>query len=78
VRLNPLLRLLLLAACLPAALHAAVLVTLSSSSLTLNPKQTATLQALVVGATNPAVTWSFSPRVGILDPVGNPPSSGGL
>ena len=55
-----------------AALHAQVLVTLSTTANTLQGNQTATLQALVTGATNTAVTWSFSPNVGTLGTASGP------
>jgi uncharacterized protein (TIGR03437 family) len=51
-----------------AALHAQVLVTLSTSANTVQSNQTATLTALVTGASNTAVTWSLSPSVGTLGP----------
>jgi uncharacterized protein (TIGR03437 family) len=57
----------LLPLCLAAAaLHAQVLVTLSTSSTTLQSNQSATLTALVTGTSNTAVTWSLSPSVGTL------------
>jgi uncharacterized protein (TIGR03437 family) len=50
-----------------AALHAQqVIVTLSTTANSLQGNQTATLTALVTGAANTAVTWSFSPNVGAL------------
>ncbi len=60
-----------------AALHAQVLVSLSTTANTLQSNQTATLTALVTGAPNTAVTWSFSPNVGTLGP-GSGPNAGGL
>jgi uncharacterized protein (TIGR03437 family) len=67
----------LLLVCLPAsALHAQVLVTLSTSSNSLTAGQSATLTALVTGApANSAVAWSLS-GIGTLG-VGNPPSTSG-
>jgi len=60
-----------------AALHAQqVLVTLSTTANTLQGNQTATLTALVTGAANTAVTWSFSPNVGTLGPASGPGTSG--
>ena len=60
-----------------AALHAQVLVSVQTSALTLQGNQTATLTALVTGAANTAVTWSFSPNVGSLGPASGP-SAGGI
>jgi uncharacterized protein (TIGR03437 family) len=63
--------------CLTAAtLHAQVLVTLSTTANTLQSNQTASLTALVTGATNTAVTWSFSPSVGTLGPASGPGTGG--
>jgi uncharacterized protein (TIGR03437 family) len=59
-----------------AALHAQVLVTLSTTANTLQGNQSATLTALVTGAGNTAVTWSFSPSVGTLGPASGPGASG--
>ena len=59
-----------------AALHAQVLVTLSTTSNSLQGNQTATLTALVTGATNTAVTWSISPSVGTLGPASGPGANG--
>jgi uncharacterized protein (TIGR03437 family) len=59
-----------------AALHAQVLVSLSTTANTLQSNQTATLTALVTGATNTAVTWSFSPNVGTLGPASGPDAGG--
>ena len=59
-----------------AALHAQVLVTLSTTANTLQGNQTATLTALVTGATDTAVTWSFSPNVGTLGPASGPGTNG--
>jgi uncharacterized protein (TIGR03437 family) len=59
-----------------AALHAqGVLVSLSTTANTLQGNQTATLTALVTGASNTAVTWSFSPNVGTLG-TGSGPTNG--
>ena len=55
-----LLRLLLLSLA-ASALQGAVIVTLSIQPNTLSDGQTATLKALVTGATNAAVSWSFNP-----------------
>ena len=64
-----------------AALHAQVLVTLSTNANTLQGGQTATLQAEVTltgtSFTNTAVNWSLNPAVGTLGP-GSGPSAGGL
>jgi uncharacterized protein (TIGR03437 family) len=59
-----------------AALHAQVLVSLSTTANTLQSNQTATLTALVTGATNTAVTWSFSPNVGTLGSASGPDAGG--
>ena len=59
-----------------AALHAQVLVTLSTTSNSLQGNQAATLTALVTGATNTAVTWSISPSVGTLGPASGPGTNG--
>ena len=69
--LRPLL--LLLAA---SALHADVLVTLSTSSVSLASGGSATLTALVTGATDKNVTWSYAPLVGTLG-TGNAASTSG-
>ena len=58
-----------------AALHAQVLVTLSTTANSLQGNQTVTLTALVTGATNTAVTWSLSPNVGTLGS-GSGPANG--
>ena len=58
-----------------AALHAQVLVTLSTTANSLQGNQTATLTALVTGATNMAVTWSLSPNLGTLGS-GSGPTNG--
>ena len=60
-----------------AALHAQVLVSLSTTANTLQSNQTAALTALVMGTSNTAVTWSFSPSVGTLGP-GSGPDAGGV
>jgi uncharacterized protein (TIGR03437 family) len=60
-----------------AALHAQVLVTLSTSANSLQGGQTATLTALVTGSTNTAVNWSMSPAVGTLG-TGSGPDAGGI
>ena len=59
-----------------AALHAQVLVSLSTTANSLQGNQTASLQALVVGAPNKNVTWSLSPNVGTLGPAGGPDAGG--
>ena len=60
-----------------AALHAQVLVTLSTSANSVQGNQTATLTALVTGNANAAVSWSLSPNVGTLG-AGSGPDAGGL
>jgi uncharacterized protein (TIGR03437 family) len=60
-----------------AALHAQVLVGLSTSANTLLGGQSATLTALVTGTTNTVVTWNRSPGVGTLG-TGSAPNAGGL
>jgi uncharacterized protein (TIGR03437 family) len=60
-----------------AALHAQVLVSLSTTATTLQGNQTASLSALVTGSANTAVTWSLSPNVGTLGP-GSSPGAGGI
>ena len=59
-----------------AALHAQVLVSLSTTANSLQGNQTATLQALVVGSPIKNVTWSFSPNVGTLGPASGPGTNG--
>ena len=59
-----------------AALHAQVLVTLSTTANTLQGNQTATLTALATGASNTAVIWSLSPNVGTLGPASGPGAGG--
>jgi uncharacterized protein (TIGR03437 family) len=77
VRLNRPLLFSVLAACGAAiALRAAVLVTLSSTSLSLTSGQSITLTALVTGATDRGVTWSISSQAGTLG-IGNPADSTG-
>jgi uncharacterized protein (TIGR03437 family) len=59
-------------------LQGAVIVTLSTSSNNLSDGQTATLVALVNGATNTGVTWSFAPTVAgaTIGPPAGPDASG--
>ena len=62
--------------CLAAgALHAQVIVTLSTSATSLQGNQSATLTALVTGNSNTNVTWSLSPSVGTLG-TGSPGTGG--
>jgi uncharacterized protein (TIGR03437 family) len=58
------------------ALHAQVLVSLSTTASTLQGNQTATLTALVTGGASTAVTWSFSPNLGTLGPASGPGTNG--
>ena len=59
-------------------LQGAVIVTLSTSSNSLSDGQSATLVALVNGATNTGVTWSFAPTVAgaTIGPPAGPDASG--
>ncbi len=59
-----------------AALHAQVLVTLSTTANSLQGSQTASLTALVTGTSNTAVSWSFSPSVGTLGPASGAGANG--
>ena len=59
-----------------AALHAQVLVSLSTTANSLQGNQTATLQALVVGSPIKNVTWNCSPNVGTLGPASGPDAGG--
>ena len=61
-----------------SVLQGAVIVTLSTSSNTLTDGQSATLVALVNGATNTGVTWSFAPTIAgaTIGPAAGPDASG--
>ena len=69
---------LLLLLLFTSALHGAVTVTLSAVPSTITDGQTSSLVALVTGASNSAVQWTFTPTVSgaVVGPAGGPDSTG--